>query len=590
MGRRLGLLLGLLGAVPAFAQNAVPGFELERMSPSGTSVNSVALATGDVLQKGALKVSLMGHYEHDALVFYRNGQKVGAIVGSRFTTQVGASYGVLDWLDVGLHLPIILGQSGDELSAYGIAPVSGTVLGAPMLQVQGAFLREAAGNPLDFGLSLGLSLPLGAAAGLSRDPGSGLAFFPRLGVGRSFGGLVRVGGEVGAVVRQAVQLSSFSQVIDDQVGSMLTLGVNAVTLNEGLRGELDVRGLSPLSSTSAAAEVLVGARYAFLDKSLEAFLVGGPGLGKMPGSPLFRVLGGVAWTPLSAPRCVEGQPYQTAECPALDQDGDGVRNALDTCPTVAGLAKLDGCPDKDDDGDGVLNLADACPQQKGDAKRAGCPARDSDGDGIPDESDACPKLAGVGSAKGCPDADGDGVADADDACPALAGVSGARGCPDVDTDGDGVVDALDKCPDVKAAGGGVEGCPPVEVKAPVEEKVVVEDTGKISLSDKIYFELNKSDIQARSLTLLDKVAETLKAHPELKKVRIEGHTDNTGPADFNTRLSQSRADAVKKYLAGKGVDAKRLDAKGFGPSKPIAPNDTPAGREQNRRTEFMSVE
>ena len=78
----------------------------------------------------------------------------------------------------------------------------------------------------------------------------------------------------------------------------------------------------------------------------------------------------------------------------------------------------------------------------------------------------------------------------------------------------------------------------------------------------------------------------LVANPQVKKVRIEGHTDNTGAADFNTKLSQGRAKAVRDYLVKKGVAADRLEAKGFGPTQPIGDNKTAAGREANRRVEF----
>jgi outer membrane protein OmpA-like peptidoglycan-associated protein len=82
----------------------------------------------------------------------------------------------------------------------------------------------------------------------------------------------------------------------------------------------------------------------------------------------------------------------------------------------------------------------------------------------------------------------------------------------------------------------------------------------------------------------------LVATPRIKKVRVEGHTDNVGKAKKNTQLSQKRADAVKKYLVSKGVEDARLEAIGFGPDKPIADNATDEGKEANRRVEFVIVE
>jgi len=72
-------------------------------------------------------------------------------------------------------------------------------------------------------------------------------------------------------------------------------------------------------------------------------------------------------------------------------------------------------------------------------------------------------------------------------------------------------------------------------------------------------------------------------------VRVEGHTDSVGSDKYNQRLSERRAHAVVKYLIGKGIESNRLQAAGFGESRPIAPNETPEGRAKNRRTEFHIV-
>ncbi len=118
------------------------------------------------------------------------------------------------------------------------------------------------------------------------------------------------------------------------------------------------------------------------------------------------------------------------------------------------------------------------------------------------------------------------------------------------------------------------------------KKVVVTEK-KLELTEKVYFDTGKATIKPASFPLLDEVAQTLKDHGEVKKVRIEGHTDSTGSTKVNTALSRKRAQAVRAYLVEKGVEATRLDAKGFGPSKPVADNKTAEGREKNRRVEFM---
>jgi len=78
----------------------------------------------------------------------------------------------------------------------------------------------------------------------------------------------------------------------------------------------------------------------------------------------------------------------------------------------------------------------------------------------------------------------------------------------------------------------------------------------------------------------------MKDNPKIK-VEIQGHTDSVGPDDFNLKLSQWRAESVRKYLIGRGITEDRMDPKGYGENVPIADNRTDAGRSQNRRVEFV---
>jgi outer membrane protein OmpA-like peptidoglycan-associated protein len=139
---------------------------------------------------------------------------------------------------------------------------------------------------------------------------------------------------------------------------------------------------------------------------------------------------------------------------------------------------------------------------------------------------------------------------------------------------------------------------PIEIAAPTAEKpkpkappkrVEVKDD-RIDVSETIQFEFSSSRISGDSTALVDEIADAIRKHPEIKKIRIEGHTDNTGDAPHNLRLSKKRAAAVVKYLVGKGVDASRLVAAGFGQTKPIAKNDTEEGRAQNRRVAFVILD
>ena len=99
---------------------------------------------------------------------------------------------------------------------------------------------------------------------------------------------------------------------------------------------------------------------------------------------------------------------------------------------------------------------------------------------------------------------------------------------------------------------------------------------KLELKEKVFFDSSKTTIKPESDSLLDEVAQVLKDHPEVKHVVIEGHTDSSGAAAFNTTLSKGRAEAVRAYLVGKGVARSRLEPAGFGFERPVASNASPS--------------
>src|SRR6266480_1133927 len=314
--------------------------------------------------------------------------------------------------------------------------------------------------------------------------------------------------------------------------------------------------------------------------------------------------------------------------PSKDSDHDGVPDNKDACPDTPAGAAVDskGCP-IDSDRDGVPDGTDKCPGTPAgahvDAK--GCPV-DSDGDGVPDGVDQCPNTPpGVAvDAAGCPlDSDKDGVPDGIDKCPNTpAGATvDASGCP-LDTDLDGVPDGIDQCPNT-AAGTKVDavGCPlPVEAVKPTATPSPpgkcppappgsqVDANGCLILFAPeaarsptpgapprptlvltgVNFETGRSILTRDSYMVLDAVAASLVANPDIR-IEVGGYTDSTGRKFTNLRLSQARAVAVRFYLARKGVPPLRMVAKGYGASGYIAPNNTAAGRAQNRRVELHKL-
>ncbi len=257
-----------------------------------------------------------------------------------------------------------------------------------------------------------------------------------------------------------------------------------------------------------------------------------------------------------------------------DTDGDGIYDKDDACPEVAGLEAFNGCPDSD--GDGIEDSKDACPNEAGPKEMNGCP--DSDGDGVADKDDACPSTPGLPALAGCPDADGDGVADKDDDCPNEAGPAENNGCPWPDTDGDGVLDKDDQCPEVAGTVAN-NGCP--EVTEEVQKQL--NDYART-----ILFDTGKSSIKAESTSVMVDIIQILNEYPNAK-FTVEGHTDSVGSESLNQKLSESRANSVRDFLIDKGIAADRLSAIGYGEAKPIATNNTRAGRAQNRRVEINLI-
>lgn len=123
-------------------------------------------------------------------------------------------------------------------------------------------------------------------------------------------------------------------------------------------------------------------------------------------------------------------------------------------------------------------------------------------------------------------------------------------------------------------------------KRPKQANVVVAGA-EVKLKKQVHFQTDSAEILPDSLAILEELADLLKTRTDLKSVEVQGHTDNTGTAAYNLRLSQERAEAVVAQLERLGVDRSRLVAKGYGQEKPIVPNTSDAGRARNRRVQVI---
>ena len=229
----------------------------------------------------------------------------------------------------------------------------------------------------------------------------------------------------------------------------------------------------------------------------------------------------------------------------------------------------------------------------------GCAELDNDQDGIADKDDVCPLKKGVAEFSGCVDSDGDKLVDEKDKCPNEAEdfdkFEDSDGCPELDNDKDGIADAQDLCPNEPENKNGErddDGCPD-DIKA-------VLSGGKVVILDKIFFDTGKTTLKVVSNPVLDGVIKVLKENPLVKKIRVEGNTDDVGDEKKNLTLSEGRAKAVVDYIVKGGVEASRLESKGNGEGVPLAPiagidpkkqkKELEAAREKNRRVEFFVVE
>lgn len=131
-----------------------------------------------------------------------------------------------------------------------------------------------------------------------------------------------------------------------------------------------------------------------------------------------------------------------------------------------------------------------------------------------------------------------------------------------------------------------DGLKNVKSEVGVEAGVTTDEGVRYTLSSDVLFATNSSYLSNAAKSDLDNLARVLKQDGN-KKIRVDGHTDSTGEADYNQWLSEKRAASVKTYLESAGIAASRMTARGLGQKSPVADNKTPEGRQKNRRVEVV---
>jgi OmpA-OmpF porin, OOP family len=301
-GRSAGLCLilaAVLGSSAAMAQTSLPTppLDLERLQLNPGATDSLVLGQGGLLPRHGLRTALVAQYEKDPLVLNLGSQRLGHIVHWRATAHLTVGYGVSDWVELGFEVPYIVRQQGDAADVTEVQPPEPRAPGSPRVQGRLGLLRERDGAVMDLAVSMGVSLPLGSPEALTRQGSRGLAWHGRVGMGRSLG-FLHLGAEVGLSAREPVELGPTSVRDPVVLGDLLEGGVALSTRGEKIRGELSLRGALSLTNAPAGTELLAGVRIPLFSRNFELFALGGPGFGRLPGTPTFRLLSGLAWAPV----------------------------------------------------------------------------------------------------------------------------------------------------------------------------------------------------------------------------------------------------------------------------------------------------
>lgn len=613
--------LSLGASLPAYAQDATGfdahGFQLAAFD--GDLRDPLRMERPGRFSQGQFFVGGLFEYAKDPLVQYRVFDdptiptEETEILSDLYALNVSGGVAVLDFLRLDLALPLYFSTTGVDQSPQGLG------LGDARVSLMGAIIRPEEGDAGGFGLGLVpyIDLPLGNPDRFIGQPGiaGGVKAAATYELER-----LTLGADLGAQFNPEITLDNLSN--SDRLVASVGVGY-LIGDSLGLNGEISFQ--PPFKKNEQAGS----------DNPVEATLA-------IRG----RADSGAFWTAGAASALSQGASAATyrvfvgggfgkIDSKPKDLDMDGIVDKLDACvdqpETVNSWKDTDGCPDdlgklkvhvtwnnKPFEGATVqITGPDSTPRNDTSGKEPIVIGNLQPETAWKADALAAPCLSGSASttlAEGPNDLKVElqrtqpGVIHfevTDDKGKPLSGVLAqissdhteciVRGR--VPLGGDGKADQeqgagdfhviltqndfLPYETDVTLAPGGE-----ATVKVQMQSGKVKVSAEAIIILDKVYFETDKDVIKTESYGLLDQVAAIFKSHPEIKKVEISGHTDSQGKDAYNLDLSDRRAKAVRAYLVNKGVEAHRMDAKGYGETKPIASNTSASGRAQNRRVEF----
>jgi large repetitive protein len=496
-----------------------------------------------------------------------------AVVERSTLVELGGAYAFLDRFEAGARMSLYT-QSGDPfgntMTEFTERPASGSAAGD--LAVHGK-VRLVNGSSGKLGAALAVTLPTSsdhAFTGVDKPTARALL----LGTlnPNTLSRRIMMSANLGGVVRAKARYANIEQGSGVAWGLGLSVrALDRVWIAGEVFGDIVPSGyretaMGPVTTLSPT-EWLTGLRW-YPDHRFSLALAAGRGLTSSAGSPELRGVLVLSF----APGAPEIRPLHVPEPvrPEQDADRDGIADRDDRCKNEPEDKDLfddsDGCPDPDNDGDGIVDADDKCPLDREDKDGFqdddGCVDKDDDGDGLPDVGDKCPKAA----------EDKDGFEDLD-------------GCPEPDNDGDGVLDVNDKCPGQPETINGNkddDGCPDPG------DSVIVLAPDRIETLDPIQFERGGAKLTKASFNVLGQVAATLRAHPEIIRVRVTAHVHPSAAWEKDQELSDKRAAAVREWLVQWGIAATRVEARGFGGTKPLAQGKS--GESVNNRIELVILE
>lgn len=537
------------------------GFDLQQFNPMpNPGQNVFSGASADVAPHMEWSAFVLFNYANDPLVLENEqGDRVQSVVEHSGTVHLLGSVGLFDRLEIGIDVPVIVWQDGDAVPGGAVSPADAGFGIGDLRLVPKVQLFSTRDNPEQTGVALAVLadvyLPTGDE---DRLQGGDLRAGGRLAFDAVVGG-PKIVANVGYLWRSGTSVNNLT--VDDTLGWHLGFEVPVDAFRFGIEGFGKITPVADsIEVEDSPTEIVGGIKY-----QVGRFLVtvgGGTGLVGGYGTPDFRTFAGIglvppAWEPEPEPQPEPApEPEPEPEC----RDASVKTDCQAVPPTTC-------------DGGVLRTYAAAC--QSGACAYPVTETRCASGT-------VCGEDEGVAACVPAPQCEVDTDCDEapqptceDGVLTTYQGQCSDRSC--------GYVSSEETCAEGYECGltRGVPAC--VEK---VELAEVDEETQQIVIKEIVYFATNSDEIQQRSFNLLNQVAQLLENNPQISRVRIEGHTDSRGSRDHNMDLSQRRAESVRTYLMGRGIDGGKLRAQGFGPDRPVEDNSTASGRAANRRVEF----